>query len=221
MSQCKVAIPQILLVMLFLWALNFCYSTILDQFRSHFKSLELATIDSVVEDVTYHDSFTVVDNKKDKKNPGPAGHIPAAASANVDCQGTVWNSPFDWLVKYGHRGIKTQWTRVLAGMGICPICYRDEKPWHVPANCPLLKELNLKLVDSPPSLAPPAQGGSPTPAAPSPAPSPGGRAAATDSSASTGTSGYGTAPSGTTTALDPVVEYESDDDFCWAGDEEG
>ena len=32
MSQCKVAIPQILLVMLFLWALNSCYSTILDQF---------------------------------------------------------------------------------------------------------------------------------------------------------------------------------------------
>ncbi len=38
MSWCKVAIPQILLVMLFLWVLNSCYSTILDQFRSHFKS---------------------------------------------------------------------------------------------------------------------------------------------------------------------------------------
>jgi hypothetical protein len=69
MLQCKVAIPPILLVMLFLWDLNVCYSTIVDQFRYRFKSLELATNDLVVEDVTYHDSFTVVNNKKDKKNP--------------------------------------------------------------------------------------------------------------------------------------------------------
>ncbi len=52
MLQCNVAIPQILLIMLFLWALNVCYSTIMDQFRSCFKSLELAAIDLVVEDVT-------------------------------------------------------------------------------------------------------------------------------------------------------------------------
>ncbi len=38
---------------------------------------------------------------------------------------------------------------------------------------------------------------------------------------STGSSGSGTAPSGMTAALDPVEEYESDEDFCWAGDEEG
>ncbi len=221
MSRCKVVIPQILLVMLFLQALNVCYFTIVDQFWSHFKSLKLVTIDLVVEDVTYHDSFTVINNKKDKKNPGPVGGIPAAASANVDCQETVWNSPFDWLIKYGHRSIKTQWTRALAGTGICLICHRDKKPWHIPANCPLLKELNIKLVNGPPSLAPPAKCGSPAPAAPTPAPSPGGRAAATDGSASTGTSGSGTAPSGMTAALDFVVEYESDGNFCWAGDEKG
>jgi hypothetical protein len=207
--------------MLFLQALNVHYSTIVDQFRSCFKSLELATIDLVVEDIKYHDSFTVVDNKKDKKNPGPAGCILAAASVNVNRWGTVWNSPFDCLVKYGHRGIKTQWTHVLTGTGICPICHCDKKPWHIPPNCPLLKELNLKLVNGPPSLAPPAQGGSPAPAAPTPAPSPGGHAAATDGSTSTSTSGSGTASSRMTAALDPVVEYESDDDFCWAGDEEG
>ncbi len=107
MSRCKVATPQIVLVMLFLWALNVRYSTIVDQFWSCFESLESATINLVVEDVTYHGFFTVVNNKKDKKNPGPVGCILAAASANVDCQGTVWNSPFDWLVKYGHRGTKT------------------------------------------------------------------------------------------------------------------
>jgi hypothetical protein len=148
--------PQILLAILFLWVLNVCYSTIVDQFWSCFKSLESATIDLVVEDITYHDSFTVVNNKKHKKNPGLAGCIPAAASANVNHQGTVWNSPFGWLVKYVHRGIKTRWTRALAGTGICTICHRDKKPWHVPANCPLLKERNLKLVNGPTSLAPPA-----------------------------------------------------------------
>jgi hypothetical protein len=93
MSRCKVAIPQILLVMLFLWVLNVCYSTIVDQFRSRFKSLESATIDLVVEDIMYHDSFTVVDNKKDKKNPGPAGCIPAAASTKVDLSGDCLEQP--------------------------------------------------------------------------------------------------------------------------------
>jgi hypothetical protein len=221
MLQCKVAIPQILLVMLFLQELNSRYSTILDQFRSCFKSLDSATIDSVVEDVNHHDSFTVVDSKKEKKHPTPVGCIPAAASAVTDPKGTVYNNPFDWLVKWGHKGIKTQWTWALAGTGIYPICHWDEKPWHVPANTPLLKELNLKLIQGPPSLSVPAPARAPAPAAPTPAPSPEGRAAVADSSASTGSSGSGTAPSGMTAVLDPVEEYESDEDFCWAGDEEG
>ncbi len=44
---------------------------------------------------------------------------------------------------------------------------------------------------------------------------------ATDGSTSTGSSGSGVAPSGMTAALDTVVEYDSDEDFCWDGDEEG
>ncbi len=67
----------------------------------------------------------------------------------------------------------------------------------------------------------PAPAQAPAPAAPTPAPSPGGRAAATDSFSSTGSSSSGTTPSGMTTALDAVVEYDSDEDYCWAGDEEG
>jgi hypothetical protein len=107
MSRCKASIPQILLVILFLRALNSCYSTILDQFRSRFKSLDSATIGSVVKDVAHHNTFTVVDNKKEKKHPPPAGCIPAAASMVLDPKGTVYNSPFDWLVKWGHKEIKT------------------------------------------------------------------------------------------------------------------
>ncbi len=106
-------------------------------------------------------------------------------------------------------------------MGICPICHHDEKPWHVPAHCPLLKELNLKLIHGPPSLSALVPAQAPAPAAPTPAPSPGGGAAATDGSTSTGSSGSGIAPSGMTAALDTVVEYDSDEGFCWAGDEEG
>jgi hypothetical protein len=100
-------------------------------------------------------------------------------------------------------------------MGICPICHCYEKPWHVPAHCPLLKELNLKLIHGPPSSSAPAPAQAPAPAAPTSAPSPGGRAAVTDGSTSTGSSGSSIAP------LDTVVEYDSDEDFCWVGDEEG
>jgi hypothetical protein len=67
----------------------------------------MVTIDSAVKDVTHHDSFKVVKYEKGKKNPTLAGHIPAAASTVMDPTGTVYYSPFDWLVKWGHKGIKT------------------------------------------------------------------------------------------------------------------
>ena len=162
MSQCKVITPPILLVMIFLCILHLRYSDILGQFHSRYKALEDATIESVVGDDAYHDSFQLVDS--DNKHPGSRG------------------PPFEWLSSYNVGCIKTCWTRAVAGTGICPICHREEKPWHVPANCPLLKELNLKLVSGPPSLSSaPAPGGPPAPAlapaasaAPSPSPSPGG-----------------------------------------------
>jgi hypothetical protein len=65
-----------------------------------------------------------------------------------------WSSPFEWLSSYSTKGLKTRWDQAIAGTGICPICHRAEKPWHVPANCPLLKELNLTLVKGPPSSSP-------------------------------------------------------------------
>ncbi len=80
------------------------------------------------------------------------------------------------------KGIKTLWVRTIAGTGIFPICHRAEKPWHVPTNCPLLKELNLKLLNGPLSAPSPALAGSPAPApaADPPAPSPGGHVTSTD-----------------------------------------
>jgi hypothetical protein len=122
MLRCKVAIPKILLVMLFLWALNSCYSSILEQFWTRFKSLDMATIDLMVEEVTHHDSFKLVKYEKGMKNPTLAGCVPAAASVVTDPKGSVYNSPFNWLVKWGQKGIRTRLTRALAGTGICPIC---------------------------------------------------------------------------------------------------
>ncbi len=57
MSRSKIFLLPILLVMLFLRALHSHYSDILDQFRSRYKVLEAATIDSIVEDARYHDEF--------------------------------------------------------------------------------------------------------------------------------------------------------------------
>ena len=83
MSRSKIILPPILLVMLFLCALHSRYSDLLDQFRSRYKNLETATIDSVVEDARYHDEFKLVGS--DKKVPG--GATPKAATANVDKNG--------------------------------------------------------------------------------------------------------------------------------------
>jgi hypothetical protein len=225
LSCCKVAIPQMLLVMLFLWAIHSCYLELLHQFWTRFKSIESATINLFVEDIAYHDSFTVHECKG-AKPPGPNLCVPAAATANTDQKGTIWQKPFKWLSKpYGRNGIKLCWTRAIAGMGICPICHCKDKPWHVPTKCPLLVELTLKLeIGSPQSLPAPAPPASPAPAL-GPSQSPGGRVATADALLTGSSLGSIAAPSGLTAAtsrnLPAVDEYDSDKDFCWAGDKDG
>jgi hypothetical protein len=226
LSQCKVAIPQILLVMLFLWALHSRYSDLLEQFCTCFKSIEHATIDSIVDDVMYHNGFTL-HKRKGAKPPTSAPCVPAAASANTDQKGNVWHTPFEWLSKsFSKKSIKIRWTRALAGTGICPICHCKDKPWHIPPNCPLLKELHLKLEVTPsdPTVQPAAQQST---AAPTPSPPCHvGPTLAANESLADGSSGSGHAPSGmlasTSNSLPRIViEYNSDDDFCWAGDKDG
>jgi hypothetical protein len=124
LSCSKIILPPILLVMLFLRALHSCYSDILDQFWSRYKKLEAATIDSVVEDIRYHDEFKLVGS--DKKTPG--GSTPGASAANVNKSGKEWALPFEWLSTYDTKRIKVRWDRAIAGTGICPICHRTEKP---------------------------------------------------------------------------------------------
>jgi hypothetical protein len=181
MSRCKVVIPPLLLVMIFIPSLHSRYFDILDQFRSQYKDLEAATsIESVVADVKYHDGFKLIDPSK---NP-----CKGTSAVAVDKSGKEWTNPFEWLSSFSVKTVKTHWDRAIASTGICPICHWAEKPWHVPANCPLLKDLNLKLVKGPSAspaaaLAPP---GAPAPAPDSVSPSPGGRIASTDTSASVG-----------------------------------
>ena len=71
MSRCKVIIPPLLLIMIFICALHSRYSDILDQFHSRYKDLEAATIESFVVDVTYHDGFWIVDPRKNSHQGGP------------------------------------------------------------------------------------------------------------------------------------------------------
>ena len=218
MSRSKILLPPILLVMLFLRALHSRYSDILDQFRSRYKHLEAATVDSVVSDARYHDEFKLV--ASDKKG----GPTPKAAAANVDKSGKEWASPFEWLSSYLTKGIKTRWDRAIAGTGICPICHRAEKPWHVPANCPLLKDLNLKLVNGPPSSAPgPAPSPAPAPATspPTPSPSPGGHVASTDDRSVSGSVGTPSAPLVLMASVAGGDDFDSDKEFRWAGDDSG
>ncbi len=69
----------------------------------------------------------------------------AAASSQEDKQGKEWNSPYEWLAAFNIKGVKKRWTHSLASMGFCLICHRNGDK-HSPVNCPLLAELNLKLV---------------------------------------------------------------------------
>jgi hypothetical protein len=150
MARSKIILPPILLIMLCLQALHSRYSA---KCCSSYKVLETASIHSVPNHVCYHDEFQHVG--LDKKASG--AHLPKASAAtanNVDRQGTVWATPFEWLSSYGTKGIKMRWIHGIAGTGICPICHHAEKPWHVPVNYPLFNELNLKLIHRPLSLSP-------------------------------------------------------------------
>ncbi len=51
LSCCKILIPQILLVMLFLRAIHSHYSDLLEQFCTCFKSMKTATIDSIIGNI--------------------------------------------------------------------------------------------------------------------------------------------------------------------------
>ena len=80
----------------------------------------------------------------------------------------------------------------------------------MPINCPLLKELNLKLVNGPPPAAAPAP--APPGHIPAASPFPGGRSAVADKASASGLSGSVDVPLGLVgTVADK--EYDLGDDF--------
>jgi hypothetical protein len=52
MACCKVVIPPLLLIMLFLRVLRSCYSNIVEQYWTRHKLIETTSIDMIVHDVT-------------------------------------------------------------------------------------------------------------------------------------------------------------------------
>jgi hypothetical protein len=115
--------------------------------------------------------------------------------------------------------------RALAGTCICPICHCNIEPFHVPTQCPLLAEFNLKLIACPPakpSSSPTAPAVAPAPL-PSPGPAPSGRVASTNLASLFDSTGLATASSGLSARVAPLKEdaseYDTDDDFSWEGDD--
>jgi hypothetical protein len=201
MSSCKIILPPVLMVMFFLCSLHSCYDDLLKQFCSCYKSLESASLDSILADVRYQDEL-VGSDKKLPAGKGPKAAATATSSA-ANKHGKEWRSPYEWLASFDIKSVRKRWTCLLAGNGFCPICHCD-KDKHAPAACPLLAELNLKLILVSPPAGPPA-------AAPAPAasPSPGGYSAVADE-ASTST-GSATAPSGLVATV--KGEYNFDNNF--------
>jgi hypothetical protein len=145
------------------------------------------------------------------------------ANINSDCQGKVWQSPFEWLAQYGVKGSRAvgrgQWlgpaSALYAIMMTSSSC---------PNQMPMLAELNLKPITCLPAGGKPAPALGPAPS-PAPAPTPGRCAAVADASSVSSSSGSSTAPSSLMAAgapaPSPAGNYESDDDFHWEGDDLG
>jgi hypothetical protein len=119
-----------------------------------------------------------------------------------------------------HMNSKIKWWKyVLAGNRICPLCHREDDR-HVPAYCPTLKDLNLKLVHGPPPTAA-LPAATPAPSGPrAQEASPGGHLALADEALSGVLSGPSNAPSGLVATLEEE-EFALDDKFCWYGDKSG
>ncbi len=80
MACCKIFLPLILIVMFFLRSLHSCYNDLLEQFFSHYKSLEGTSLDLIVADVRYQEEFQLVG--MDKKLPAAKTPKVAAAAAS-------------------------------------------------------------------------------------------------------------------------------------------
>jgi hypothetical protein len=145
LSHSSVAIPQILQVMLFLRAINPRYEGLLNQFASKQKDLSKATIDYILVDAKYMDSFIPVGPKGKALLPPSTPCSPTAATVVTDRDGKEHCSPWEWLSTFEHGGIVARWRCSLRGNFCCSTCHSPDK--HLPTKCPMLTELGLKLIE--------------------------------------------------------------------------
>ncbi len=79
MACCKVVMPPLLLVLLFLRALHSCYLDIIERFGTQHKSLETRLIEMIVMNVTYHEDFILKEPCRQDKSSKIPCQIPAAS----------------------------------------------------------------------------------------------------------------------------------------------
>jgi hypothetical protein len=79
----------------FFCSLHSCYDDLLEQFQSRYKSLEGASLDSIVVDIRYHNEFEFVGSVKKALAPKGPKAMAAAAPPHVDKQGKEWNNPYE------------------------------------------------------------------------------------------------------------------------------
>lgn len=227
LSRSSVAIPPILRVMLFLRGLHSRYNDLLAQFASKQKDLSLATIDSIVSDAKFMDEFKLVEGKQPKPG-GSSPRVPSVSAVAIDKDGKEFRNPFEWLATYDSTFVKQRWQRSLRGNFYCAFCSSKEK--HHPLKCPLLGDLNLKIItvgggkgdgtSSGTGSSCGSSSGGPSPSSSSP---PTAAPATVSPAPAVPDSGSPSAPAGLTAAVVPeaVGDEDSDDDFRWYGDDEG
>jgi hypothetical protein len=89
MARCKVVMPHLLLVMLFLCAFQGYYLDIVEQFWTRHKSLKTMSIEMIIADVTYHNEFILKEPHRQDKSSKTPSQIAAASAAHTDNAGTV------------------------------------------------------------------------------------------------------------------------------------
>jgi hypothetical protein len=142
LSQSLGTIPSILQVTLFLRVLHARYNDLLTQFGSKQKDLASTTINSVMADAWFMDTFTLVDSQSKPSAPGPC--TPATQSVATNKDGKEFCTAWEWLGSYDSPGILARWLKSLTGGFYCAFSHSSNK--HHPTKCPMLVYLGVKLI---------------------------------------------------------------------------
>ena len=206
-----VVIDSALQVGFMLRALLSTYHGVVQDFRLGRHSLSTATLQSVVDQCAAYD-------KDPWKGPvGKEGKQHRNPSASVAGSTNDRSNPYDALTKCSFGSHISKWRNACKDTSdFCMICHNtSNKGGHHSKDCPILKQIGLKLVKRPPADGnDPASrvGESPAPA-PSPVPNPPAPAPASD--------GGSTTTPGAFTAATEQESYDSGEEFDYEGKYEG